>query len=583
MPRTVAIGEQDFSKIIENNYFYIDKTNFIREWWESGDTVTLITRPRRFGKTLTMRMVEQFFSVNYAGSDLFKNLSIWKEDKYRELQGTYPVIFLSFANVKANNYEDAREGIIQEIVDVYNYNSFLLDSDKLTEHEKELFQKIDEDMSNMAAARALLRLSAYLNKHYGKKVIILLDEYDTPMQEAYANDYWGMLVNFIRSLMNSTFKTNPFLERGLMTGITRVSKESVFSDLNNLEVITTTSGKYVTVFGFTEEEVLPVLEEFGLQDKTDAVKQWYDGFRFGDCNNIYNPWSIAKFLDGKIFAPHWANTSSNRLVGELIRKGNADVKLAMEDLLTGKDFSAAIDEEIVFDQLDKNRNAIWSFLLASGYLKFKGFKLNQKREKEYVFALTNLEVCKMFEQMFVGWFSDRELRYGDFSDALLAGDKTFMQSFINQMAGSVFSHFDTGRKTSEFKKPENFYHGFVLGLIADLREIYDITSNRESGYGRYDVILEPKYKDEYDGIVIEFKVFNPETDNNLKGTVQNALQQILDKKYAATLEAKSIFKDRIRIYGFAFKGKDVLIDGGYLNEIELHPTSSSPVEKLSAF
>ena len=314
MARTVGIGHQDFETVRMKNTFYIDKTSLIREWWENEDAVTLIARPRRFGKTLNMSMLEKFFSVEYAGrSELFEGLDVWKDEKYRELQGKYPVIFISFASVKENTFEQARESIYRILIDVYNKNQFLLKSGLLEEEEKRYFMNISTDMSETDATISLHKMSDFLSRYYKQKVIILLDEYDTPMQEAYVNGYWDKIVSFIRVLFNSTFKTNPYLERAIMTGITRVSKESIFSDLNNLEVVTTTSEKYADKFGFTEAEVVQALDEYGLDERKAEVKQWYDGFTFGNKKDIYNPWSIINYLDKKKVAPYWANTSSNSL------------------------------------------------------------------------------------------------------------------------------------------------------------------------------------------------------------------------------------------------------------------------------
>lgn len=286
MGRKTAIGIQNFNELIEKNCFYVDKTAFIKEWWDSGDSVTLITRPRRFGKTLTMSMVEQFFSVDYAGrSDLFEGLRIWQEEDYRAIQGTYPVISLSFANVKGKTYQNTRSIICHLLANLYSRYQFLLDDDILTEKDKAYFKRVSVNMSDSDASLALYQLSDYLYRYYGKKVIILLDEYDTPMQEAYVGGYWEDLVAFIRSLFNTTFKTNPWLERAIMIGITKVSKESFFSDLNHLEVVTTTANKYAECFGFTEEEVFAAMDEFGYADKA-LVKRWYDGFIFGDKKDI---------------------------------------------------------------------------------------------------------------------------------------------------------------------------------------------------------------------------------------------------------------------------------------------------------
>ena len=488
MARTVSIGTQDFEKMIQRNCFYVDKTGFIKEWWESEDEVTLITRPRRFGKTLNMSMLNCFFSNKYADrGELFEKLEIWKDGKYREIQGTYPVIFLSFASIKSNNFTDTKNDIVAVINGAFRSHSYLLDSDVLSDAEKEIFESfdryannisVDKEIANETVYRALNNLSLFLSRYYGKKVIILLDEYDTPMQEAYVNGYWEELVAFTRSLFNSTFKTNPYLERAIMTGITTaeysavrkfakqtsngsakaetMSKESIFSDLNNLEVVTTLTPKYETAFGFTEEEVFKALDEQGLSDKKNDVKIWYDGFRFGSKNDIYNPWSIINCLDKKKIALYWAESSSNGLINSLVQKGSSNIKMMVEELINGSTINVPIDE----------------------------------------------------------------------------------QSSL-------------------------FFHGFVLGLMVDQSENYIITSNRESGFGRYDIMLEPKDKQtqKYPGIVIEFKVINPRKENSLEETVEAALKQIEEKNYDAELINRGVKEENIHHYGFAFKSKEVLIDG----------------------
>jgi len=591
MARTVAIGKQNFEKIITEDIFYVDKTNFLKEWWENKDDVTLITRPRRFGKTLTLSMVEKFFSVKYAGrGDLFEGLSIWNEQEYRELQGAYPVIILSLADVKYTRFSDAWETICQLITDVYNQYDFLLDEGFLNEKEKANYQNVSPGMSVSVAAGSLKALSGYLARYYGKNVIILLDEYDTPMQEAYVCGYWDELATFMRGFFNSTFKSNPYLEKALMTGITRVSRESIFSDFNNPKVVTTTSESYEDSFGFTQEEVWEALKEYGLYEERENVRAWYDGltfgrkreevwealkeygiyeerenvrawydgFTFGRKRDIYNPWSIICYLDERKFTTYWANTSSNSLIGKLIREGSVDVKLTMEDLLAGGTLHTKIDEQIVYNQLDNVEDAIWSMLLASGYLRVENYESNADGEEKYELKLTNQEVVFMFKKMINGWFQKPTSAYNAFIRALLKGEVEAMNAYMNDIALATFSFFDTGNGIGSPSKPERFYHGFILGLIVELSDRYIITSNRESGFGRYDVMLKPK-NNNCNAIIMEFKVHDAEDEKTLKDTANAALLQIKEKNYAASLEAEGIPAERIKKYGFAFEGKNVFI------------------------
>lgn len=565
----VSIGTQSFEKLREMGSFYVDKTSFIREWWENQDEVTLITRPRRFGKTLNLSMTECFFSNKYAGrSYLFEGLSIWEEEEYQKLQGTLPVISLSFAGVKSGKLQGAKDGIVNAIANAYEAHSYLKNSDILNEDEKRNFDRFgnycinpspNRNLEDATVCAGLQTLSKYLEKCYGRKVMILLDEYDTPLQEAYVSGYWGEMVEFIRELFNMTFKTNPFLGRALLTGITRVSKESIFSDLNHLEVVTTTSEKYGTSFGFTEAEVFQSLDERGLSSEKDMVKYWYDGFIFGSARDIYNPWSITKYLDSERYGTYWADTSSNRLVSELIRKGTPELKMQMEGLLEGDCVEVVLEEQVVFDQLYKKKGAIWSLLVASGYLKPVRSQFSPTEgEARYQLKITNFETTRMFRGLISDWFSEDFTPYSDFRKALLLGDLYYMNRYMNEVSKEMFSSFDVGNRPSDAAQPERFYHGFVLGLIVDLADRYRIRSNRESGFGRYDVLMEPRDQKD-DGIILEFKVRNPDREKSLEETVGRALEQIREKEYHTELISRGIPRERIRAYGIAFEGKKVLI------------------------
>ena len=572
-----GLGYQDFAEVRTEHIFYIDKTYFIRDWWEYADKVTLITRPRRFGKTLNMSMVECFFSNKYAGrQDLFEELFIWnarskdKDFQYRDLQGIFPVIFLSFANIKATKYEDMKYKISEVITELYEQNRYLLEGTLLSENEKSYYNRMTWNASDAMLSSSLRQMSNFLQRYHGREVMILLDEYDTPMQEAWLSNYWNEAVEFFRSLFNSTFKTNPYLYRGLITGITRISKESIFSDLNNLEIVTTTSQKYATAFGFTETEVFQALENAGLGKEKWNVRKWYDGFVFGNVSDIYNPWSIVSFISKNgSYDTYWSNTSGNGLINSLIQKGNSVTKQMVEELLQEKSIRVQIDEQIVFNQLTDNTNAVWSLLLATGYLKVLKTEMimrNNERNNEnegdvwYTLMLTNLEVKRMFRKMVKGWFaSDTELYYNEFIKALLNDNIKKMNTFMNKVALNTFSSFDSGNKPSEQTEPERFYHGFVLGMVVNLSGIYKITSNRESGYGRYDVMLKPLDKNEK-AFIFEFKVLDSdENEITLEDTLANAHIQIVEKQYEAELISEGFKPEQIRKYGFAFQGKKCLI------------------------
>lgn len=556
MPRTVAIGVQSFAELRERGYFLVDKTSFIADWWHSADQVTLICRPRRFGKTLNMDMVECFFSNKYASrADLFNGLDVWNDSDLRCEQGTWPVVSLSFSSAKGASAEAVVRRMCEQIARAWRQHRDDIDADSLGDQERDLLEGRTPFVDPMVAPNSLARLCELLEQSAGKRCIVLLDEYDTPLHEAWVGGFWHEVSEFVRAFFNSSFKSNPSMERALLTGITRVARESIFSDLNNPKVVSATSPEYATSFGFTQDEVFAAMDEFGLH-KRDRVKDWYDGFTFGGVPDIYNPWSITNYLDSGRFAPYWTNTSGNALISKIVREGDADLKSDFEVLLSGGSVEKRFDEQVSFDELGRRPGAVWGLLVAGGYLRIE--TAGSADADESMLKITNHEVALSFDGMVRGWFDMVSSRYNAFVRALLAGDLDAMNVYMNDVALDTFSTFDTGKRASGLE-PERFYHGFVLGLLVELRGRYLIRSNRESGFGRYDVLLEPVSPKVDDGVVLEFKVHNPRKEATLEDTVSAAKQQIADKRYASELEAKGLTSERIHAYGFAFEGKRVLI------------------------
>ena len=555
--RKVGIGNQNFATIREKDLFYVDKTSFIEQWWEREDAVTLITRPRRFGKTLNLSMIECFFSTEYAGrSELFDGLKIWEHEKYRELQGTYPVIFLTLAGVKENDYDRAVRLICFEIEELCKRIKHRLDMTRLSEEDSRSLNDMCMKIDGSTVSMSIKTLSGILSRYFSKDVIILLDEYDTPMIEAYFSGYWDKMIRFMGVLFNNTFKSNPYMHKAILTGITRISKESLFSDMNHLYVATMLTHEYETAFGFTESEVFAALSHMNMGKYKKKVKEWYDGFTIGRCKDIYNPWSITRFIrENGAFDTYWANTSSNELIDSLVSRGSVDMKCKMENLIQGMSIQVRIDERIDFATLETNDNSVWGLLFTTGYLKQCGSK-----DGIYSLALTNEEVKKMFIRMFGKWFECTGGSYDNFQRALINADIEAMNYYMNMVTEMTFSYFDCGHNgtTNSIDETERFYHGFVLGLIANMSTDYYITSNRESGLGRYNIMLESKNKNKL-SYIIEFKVFNKEKDKSLEECAYRAIKHINDKQYEQVLISRQIDKSMIRKYGFAFAGKKVLI------------------------
>ncbi len=519
MARTISIGAQGFEDLRENDYFYVDKTGFVRDWWLSGDVATLVCRPRRFGKTLNLDTVRCFLSMEFArrGEELFGGLEVWDDPKMRKLQGAVPVVALSFARVKALTFGDMLADICRITSRAVDMHRYLRGWEGLTANDQIMLDEIRPDMDGTTCADALNLLCDLLRRYHGVSPVILLDEYDAPMECAWTHGYWEEASGFMRQLMNSTFKTNPALGRALITGVTRVSRESIFSDLNNLLVVTATTPIYQTSFGFTQAEVDAALEEYGLSGARDEARRWYDGFAFGGIEHIYNPWSVTQLLQFGEFRTYWANTSGNGLVSKVVRRGDENLKTDFEELMRGGTIAKIIDEQVVFSELATRHNAAWALLLAAGYVTSPGHVPTNVEETPRTLRITNHEVRLTFDRMVEGWFSPAGTRYDQFEQAILSGDARTATKCLAAVTMACLSSFDAGTHPSEYSEPERFYHGLVLGLLASLRGRWSVESNRESGFGRYDVALVPT--DGANGtdpaVVMEFKVFDPDEEQTL--------------------------------------------------------------------
>ncbi len=562
MARTISIGAQGFEDIRENGYFYVDKTGFVRDWWLGGDSVTLVCRPRRFGKTLNLDTVRCFLSTDLAGrgEELFGGLEVWADPAMRALQGTVPVVALSFADVKAKDLPGMLKGVREVIAAAFDAHDHLRSWDGLTRNERIRLDEVRPDMDATTCARAVGFLCGLLHRYHGVAPVVLLDEYDAPMECAWTGGFWDEASDFMRQLMNSTFKTNPALGRGLITGVTRVSRESIFSDLNNLVVVTSSTPLYQTSFGFSQGEVDAALAEYGLSSKREMVREWYDGFTFGGIGHVYNPWSLTQYLQFAEFRAYWANTSGNGLVSEVVRRGGARLKADFEELMRGGEVAKVIDEQVVFSELATRPDAAWALLFAAGYVTSPGPVPEFPEDEPRRLRLTNREVEISFDRMAQGWFADAEDDLDDLARALLMGDVRTATRRLAEVTLYCMSSFDGARRPAE-REPERFYHGLVLGLLASLRGRWSVESNRESGFGRYDVALVPA-----DGaagtdpaVVMEFKVFDPDEEETLADTVARARRQIEERRYAAGLVGRGIAEERIRTYGVAFRGKEVLV------------------------
>ena len=568
--RTVGIGIQSFEEMRrDKRQFYVDKTDFLRDWYYKNDSVTLITRPRRFGKTLTMDMVNCFFSMAYEGrTELFQDLNVSKDKDLMNLQGTLPVISLSFASVKAKSFHEFLISITGIYAGLFSKFSYLADSPSLTKEDRELFaeirkknKKIPNDENELLAyeeriTSGLQWLSEWLYSHHKKKVIILLDEYDKPLQEAFMHHYYDECISVIRTLFLKTFKENEYLSRGIITGITRITKESLFSDLNNLVVCSVLSGGYDTVFGFTSDEMEKIITEFELENSREVLRAWYDGFTIGKETDIYNPWSVINYLANRHAEPrdYWAQSGGVGLLDQIVRRGKPQLQDQFQVLLRGGCIAPEITEDLAFPDLYQDDRAVWSLLVSAGYLKPQG-------EKKLTF--TNYEAKQSLEKMVRNWFFLGSEDYiGNFVKAMLSGSLSQMNEEFSKIVLICASSFDSGIKPSlGSTQPENYFHGLATGLLVGLLGKYDLTSNSESGLGRYDLVLEPVDRKAHPyAYILEFKVFSQEEgDKTIADTAKRAKRQIEEKKYDTKLLSRGFGKGEILKFGVGFRGKEALI------------------------
>ena len=559
MKKSIQIGTSDFKELIEENNYFVDKSLLIKEFLENGAKIILTPRPRRFGKTLNLSMLRYFFDVRTKvdTKELFKDLKIENEKEIMKLQGEYPVIFVSFKGVKYNNFENAMSAIEMLMSEVYKEYRYLMESEIFKEDEKRDFNKIiNREADVVLLTISIKNLTNYLYKYYNKKVILLIDEYDVPIQESYMRDYYDKMMSLIRNMLSDALKDNIYLEKAMITGILRVAKESIFSGLNNLEVNTLLRYRFNDKFGFTEEEVKELSNYYNANDEFESIKQWYNGYIFGG-EIIYNPWSVLNYLKNRRegFMPYWINSSSNDLIKKLLLKGDTNMKLELEELIAGNSISKAIDDSIVMSEVEDSNENIWSFLLMCGYLKAIKTE-NIEGILNCELKIPNKEVLIFYNNLIEKWFKESmtNQKYELMLKTLITGDIEIFAGLFKQFVINNISYFDVSGK-----EPERVYHAFVLGMLISLSKNYEVKSNKESGYGRYDVMIIPKDISKI-GIIIEFKKIDDFLSDTIEEGTAKALKQIEDKKYETELLEKGI-KDIVKL-AIVFKGKEVKVTQG---------------------
>ncbi len=553
MKKTLPLGISDFKEIIDNKYFYIDKTLLVKEVFEKGTKVALIPRPRRFGKTLNLSMLRYFFEkADEDTSYLFKGLKIWENEEYRKMQGQFPVIFITFEDMKHSSWEHAYEHFRRILSEEFARHDYLIKSGVLSEEEeKDYYAVLRKEGSQVLNQESLKLLIKWMNRYHKSSVILLIDEYDAPAHAAYVEGYYLPLIEFLRNLLSNCLKDVSYLKFGVLTGILRILKESIFSGLNNVSSFTIMNETFGDKFGLLENEVSELLREYDLFDKLESIRSWYDGYQVGATSGLYNPWSVLKcVVENGMLAPYWVNTSDNLLMKQLITKGGGSLKADVEELIKGGFIEKRIEEGIIFPELERGSNTIWSLLLYSGYLAIDATPVYGIPTR---LKIPNVEVKELYQFMILEWFekSIDEYQFRMLLKCLVTGDIDSFSKIFEQFLISSFSVFDI-----PFEESEKIYHAFVLGMLVGLKDSYEVKSNRESGFGRYDVLLCPKNKDQL-GIIMEFKKIGNSENLRLDIVADQAIKQIKEKKYEQELIDREV--SQILYLGFAFCGKKVVI------------------------
>ena len=552
-PKGIGIGVSDFKMLRIRNDYYIDKTMYIKDIIDNQSSVILVTRPRRFGKTLNMSMLKYYFDCRQKDSkELFNGLKIMKQDeKYKEKLGKYPVIYLTLKDAGLMTYEMMIMQLKTIMMELFYEHKEMLEGE-MSEGERNIFNKIlSANATDLDLLNSLKMLSKLMSQYYNKPAILLLDEYDVPLQNAYVEGYYEEAMKFFKNFYGVTFKDNPYLEKTVITGVSRVAKESIFSGANNFKVYTVLDNEFADDFGITEEEMDKIIEDFEIQENKKEIKKWYDGYKIGEVEEIYNPWSILNYLADKKLMPYWVNTSSNDLI-KVILKNSSSVKEKMQELLKDKSIEVKINLDTVITGIENNEDNIWGVMLGTGYLKVE--EVIDNISKIYKVKLPNYEVKHLFEDIVDDWFRDKVIGNdlkSILKDLITLNLDEYERKF-EILVKEMFSYMDVGENTAE-----NFYHAFVLGILVGLKDSYYVNSNRESGIGRYDIMLEPKNQNG-NAFIMEFKVYREGKEENIKETIDNAKRQIEEKEYERNLKERGFNNITKMIY--VFKGKEVSIE-----------------------